>query len=274
MLLLTDIGAEIFFLLVIVVLYWCVNKRLAYKFFNVYLLSTVVNTGLKAIIKRPRPFDGYPDTINSIGDKTSGYSFPSGHSQSISNIAAQGVILSKTYRKAFLIMGIVLTIIVMVTRLYLGQHYLTDVIAGAALGILLAVVFSRLFELLKDKEEWLFVGIAPLCLIVLVILLIVSGKSANADVMKVLGAYLAFSVGYFVEKRYIKFDPCYEKSTKKLWKNAVKILVGLSIGFAIKECFKLFLPIDNTFLYDFFRYFCIAAWASLGATSLFKALKL
>ena len=48
----TFLGDEIFFIVVAVVLYWCVDKRFAYKFMNVYILSVAANEGLKSIVSR------------------------------------------------------------------------------------------------------------------------------------------------------------------------------------------------------------------------------
>ena len=84
---LTQLGSEILFLVAAVILYWCVDKKFAFRFMNVYILGVSLNEGLKAIIRRPRPFVAHPDEIRSIGDPTHGYSMPSGHSQSIANVA-------------------------------------------------------------------------------------------------------------------------------------------------------------------------------------------
>ena len=37
--------------------------------------------------------------------------------------------------------------------MYLGQHYLTDVIVGAIIGILMSILAFKLFDLMKDKEH-------------------------------------------------------------------------------------------------------------------------
>ena len=74
----TQFGDKFIFILIVIVLFWAVDKRFAYKFLFAFLLSAILNTIIKVIVRRPRPYD---KGISSVGTPTSGYSFPSGHSQ-------------------------------------------------------------------------------------------------------------------------------------------------------------------------------------------------
>lgn len=261
----TLLGEEIFFLIAAVLLYWCYDKRYAFRFFNIYIVSVALNEGIKMLVKRPRPFDGYTN-IYSIGEKTPGYSFPSGHSQSIANISTQIFLKFKT--RLILILAISVTVIVMMTRMYLGQHYLTDVLAGAALGIGLAVGLNFLFELLGQKEHYIAYALVPICIILTIILVALNAQAEN--IFKVLGGYTAFGIGYVLEKKFVKFDV----RSVKWYKNLIKLGVGLSVTLLLKEGLKFILPESNLFLYAYLRYFLVAAWASIGAMAVFKVLKL
>lgn len=269
---LTYLGDELFFIVAAVIIYWCINKRYAYKFVNIYLVSAVCTEGLKSIFKRARPYDAFAGRTPSIGEKTGGHSFPSGHSNSIANMSAQIYIAARKskYKRAALITGILLTLTVMLTRMFLAQHYLTDVLAGAALGIGLAVLFNFLFELLKDKEDKIFIVAAPLCIIVFIILLACGVSNSMPQVLKVLGAYTAFTTGYYLEKSFVRL----EVKSGKWWKYVLKVVIGLGITLGIKEGLKLVLPEDIAALHSFLRYFLIAIWAALGAPAVFKLLKL
>lgn len=266
MLILTQMGDELFFLIIVMLAFWCVDKRFGFKMVNVYLIGTVTSTVMKSIFRRPRPYT--LETVRSIGEETSGFSFPSGHSHSIANLSAQ---FSIRYKRAWVIaVCAALTLTVMFTRVYLGQHYLTDVIAGATLGVLSALVFSYLFELLGDKEERVVFVILPLCVVAAIVCACL--KVETKAIFDVTGGYAGVTLGYYLEKRFVGFSP-----KAKLWQHAVKIGVGAIIVLAIKEGLKavlLFAGITNLLVYSFVRYFLTAFVAVYLAPMLFKKLKL
>lgn len=264
-LIVTNLGAEIFFIVVAVVFFWCVDKRYGYKMMNVFILGAACMEGLKNIVKRPRPFTH--DGIESVGEKTSGDSFPSGHSHAISNLSTQ--VYMKYRRREVLITGIIVSLIVAFSRLYLGQHFLTDVLAGLALGVCFATLFSMLFELLGDREEYVVLGVFPICIIVELVLVFTGAAASTGSVQDVLGAYAAITLGYFIEKRYVKCD------VRAVWYvQLIKVVAGLAIALGIKEGFKLFLPQSVPILYNFLRYFITAFAAVVGIPALFKLTKL
>lgn len=93
-------------------------------------VTALVNVGLKHLFKRSRPFKKYP---NFISVRTaSGYSFPSGHTSSAFATASA---LSRAYSKWYVLAPSLLwASSVGYSRMYLGVHFPTDVLAGAALG--------------------------------------------------------------------------------------------------------------------------------------------
>jgi undecaprenyl-diphosphatase len=84
----------------------------------------------KAIVHRHRPFE------HPLGPATSSWSFPSGHS---ATAFASATVLS-AFAPRWRVPFFVLATLIALSRLYNGVHYPTDVVAGALLGVLVALV--------------------------------------------------------------------------------------------------------------------------------------
>ncbi len=112
------------------------DKKQIPPFIISIVLALSIATLLKYIIMRPRPFETL-QIINLI-DKT-GYSFPSGHT------TYAFIPLYFLHKKEFKI-WLLIAIIIAFSRIYLGVHYLSDVIAGAILGIGISILTKKLYK--------------------------------------------------------------------------------------------------------------------------------
>lgn len=107
------------------------------------------NLILKNAVARIRPYD-MNSQIEILVNKLSDYSFPSGHT--LASFEAASVLLIRNRRLG--IPAIVLATLIAFSRLYLYVHYPTDVLAGAVLGIIIAVFASRLTGKLYSAYEF------------------------------------------------------------------------------------------------------------------------
>lgn len=95
------------------------------------IIAGAVSELSKQIFKRNRPFVTYPD-IQDLEGSASGYSFPSGHTSVAFGLATS---VSIAYPKWYIIVPSFLWACeVGYSRLHLGVHYPTDIIAGAFVG--------------------------------------------------------------------------------------------------------------------------------------------
>lgn len=107
-------------------------KHQAFEVFSTVVVAAVISEAFKYTINRDRPAVTYPEEIFPYKELTSG-SFPSGHTSLAFGTAAS---LSIQFKKWYVVVPAYLWAgSVAYSRMYLGVHYPTDVLAGAAIGI-------------------------------------------------------------------------------------------------------------------------------------------
>lgn len=107
----------------------------------------VVNVIVKNIVDRVRPYEVL-EGLRCIVDPKSDFSFPSGHTAHA--FAVGVVVLIMLPRKLGLPMFI-FAFVMGFSRLYVGVHYPTDVLAGAAIGTIIALVSVGLTKVIKVR---------------------------------------------------------------------------------------------------------------------------
>ena len=143
------------FLIVFSILVFFVFKNKKYGVFSLLNLIFIVifNQILKHIFERSRPFDW-------MIIKETGYSFPSGHAMVSMGFYGMFIYLvwrcdiKKTYKIIFTIIFGILTILICISRIYLGVHYASDIIAGFVISVsYLIIAVSALEYYLKKRNS-------------------------------------------------------------------------------------------------------------------------
>jgi len=146
--LITILGDAITIILILLVLFIYQRKRNKTKeiatFSGISFISFIVMLTLKALFKRERP------NIMQLIEIT-GFSFPSGHAYFSMLIYGYLAYLiyqekNKKYRKRKIAILIILISLIGISRIYLGVHYLTDIIFGYSLGLLSLLIFICIKE--------------------------------------------------------------------------------------------------------------------------------
>ena len=131
-----------------VICFFLVDKKIGAAFLITEGFAFVTTFVLKHIVHRARPFVANVDILN-LGNET-GYSFPSGHLTCSIIITIFLFYIAFKYFKTRgrVVVGVfasLFTVVMMIDRMYLGVHYLTDTVAGITIGgIWCAVAFVAL----------------------------------------------------------------------------------------------------------------------------------
>lgn len=134
------LGQEEFFMLFMPVLYWSLDPALGFRMAVMLLLGNGVNWTCKYAFHSPRPFWVDP-SIKAYGSETS-FGLPSNHAQIATGIWG---LIAATARRRWVKVGLALLIfLVGFSRVYLGVHFISDVIAGWLIGVFLLWLFLKL----------------------------------------------------------------------------------------------------------------------------------
>ena len=267
--LITHLGEETLFIVAGLLFFWCINKYEGYFQLAVGLSGTVINQFLKLIFRIPRPWvkDENFTIVESARAEATGYSFPSGHTQTAVGIF--GGVARWNRQKIVRIICVIFCILVPLSRMYLGVHTPLDV--GVSIIVSLALVFGIYPVIRKGMEckKTMRILMAAMTILAVAFIAFVEAFSFPADVdpdnllsgvkkaYAMLGCIIGLWLTYEIDSRYIKFD------TKAVWwAQIIKLGVGFGILLGIKAGVKVPLrAIMDVGPADGVRYFLMTAFA-------------
>lgn len=247
MLLITRFGEETAFLVAALIVFWCIDKNKGYYLMAVGFCGTILNQFLKLLCKIPRPWVLDPE-FNAVEEAipaATGYSFPSGHSQS--SVGVFGGLALTGRNKVLRWIFIAIAVLVPFSRMYLGVHTPADVLVGSLSA--LALVF--LFRFVNDGKHIkpVLLGMAALAVAYLIFAQFIIDP-ANMDTYNythgvqnaytLMGAIFGMVVVYFVDEKWVHFE------VKAIWwAQIMKMLGGLLLVLAVKVGLKT--PLNGIF---------------------------
>ena len=205
MLFLTRGGEEIVFIVMVMVLLWCVNKNSAYMLLLVGLTGNNINQVLKVSFRVLRPWvlDPTLNPVQSAIPAATGYSFPSGHTQSaVGSFGTVAVTLKNKFLKAA---AVGLAVLVAFSRMYLGVHTPKDVIVSVLVATALITVYYFVFKLInQNKKGMCILFLAVIALIIAqIIFLSVYLKGSNDELITAPITFAAASSNRFVTSGWL-----------------------------------------------------------------------
>lgn len=168
--LLSFLGNEEFYLLVMPAVYWCFSPALGLRAALLLMASNSFNAAFKYLFALPRPY-WYSAKVQALSIETS-FGLPSGHAQ---NAASLWGLFARHSRQKSIKFGLwLLVALIGISRIYLGVHFTTDVLFGWLLGgillwlsIQLEPAIMRLLAARKFQERLLIAFAASLAMILI-----------------------------------------------------------------------------------------------------------
>ena len=240
MLAITTLGEETAFLVIALILFWCVDKRRGYYVLSVGFLGTLANQFLKLWFRIPRPWvrDGNFTILEQAREAASGYSFPSGHTQTA--VGVFGAMAYTAKRRWFAAVCILIAVLVSFSRMYIGVHTPADVLMSAGMALLLIVALKPLVMKHDGKYFPILLGVLTVLSVGLLAFVELYPFPADVDAHNLesgvknaytlLGCLVGLIVVYKLDAKWLCFD------VKAVWwAQVLKVAGGLVLVLAVKE---------------------------------------
>lgn len=266
----TYIAQETIVVVIICWLYWCHNKKLAYTLGFTYFLSGLLIQGLKITFRIPRPWVLDPGfkAVESALPGATGYSFPSGHTQS--GTALFSTLGFHVRKRGLKFLSFFMIAFIGFSRMYLGVHTPKDVLVSMTLTLIVsAIVFYLLAPQLEHPEKTaaFSAGLFAVCALLFIYngIFYIQGTvepDMAADAFKAAGAGLGFAAGYYLEKTRIHFS----LPTAGVQK-ALRFGAGLASVILFMAFFKL--TLKKLLVGEILSYFLLILWIVAGYPAVF-----
>ncbi len=224
----TKLGETSVLMFVIGIIYWCFDKKKGvFLMFTLYA-NRVINGFIKitACVYRPWIKDPRITPVPEAQADATGYSFPSGHTGNAVSIwggCALDTGGKAAVHKVIKAILIILVLLIAFSRNYLGVHTPQDVVVALVIGTAVLFAMAKLMPLIEERPNgdiWaLSTGLAVCVILILYAALksypvdyaqdgsvIVEGSKMAVDSFKTAGGAMGMLVGWFIEKRFIKFS--------------------------------------------------------------------
>lgn len=243
MLLITQLGDETAFLVIALIMFWCIDKRKGYYVMAVGFIGTLLNQFMKLFFRVPRPWvlDGNFTILEQAREGAGGYSFPSGHTQS--SVGSFGAIACTTKNRWIRIAAIAVAVLVPFSRMYIGVHTPADVLVAAAMALALIVILRPVVFGGNKKAIPVLLVIMTAMAVAFVCYVEFFPFPADIDqhnmvsgiknAYTLLGALLGLLIVYIVDEKWIQFP------VKAVWwAQVLKVLLGLVAVLIVKSGLK------------------------------------
>ena len=228
------IGGETMSLLLLIIMLFCYRKASGKRVAMTVLTASMWFPMIKNIVLRVRPYMAHKDSIKVLqvveadADPADiiqqGFSFPSGHGATAVSLFGS---IGRELRKRWMwTLAVVMPLLIGLSRIAVGVHYPTDVLAGWAVG--LAAIGFNMLLVKYVKKEWVRYAI--------LLALTVPGIfwCTSRDYFTALGLLIAAAIAFPYEEKHVKFQ-----DTRNIWAMILRAAGSFAIYFALNTLLKM-----------------------------------
>jgi membrane-associated phospholipid phosphatase len=124
------LGTEEAYIILLPIIYWCIDSIIGIRVAFMLIFAGVFNGFFKILFHSPRPY-WFDARVKALSSETS-FGMPSGHAQLSSGVL--GILASSVKKAWFTWMVVFIVIMIGLSRIVLGVHFTSDVLAGWLLG--------------------------------------------------------------------------------------------------------------------------------------------
>lgn len=224
----TKLGETSILMFAIGLIYWGIDKRKGIFIMFSFYTNRIINGFIKITACAYRPWirDSRIMPVPEAQADATGYSFPSGHTANAASYWGGLAINTKDRFKPQKVLQALLIILVLLigfSRNYLGVHTPQDVIVALVIGFAVLFAMAKLLPAIdKNPRADIYVMLAGVTLCVLLIIyaafksypvdynadgsIVVEGSKMAIDSYKNAGIGIGFFIGWFLERRFVKFS--------------------------------------------------------------------
>jgi membrane-associated phospholipid phosphatase len=280
MLALSFLGSTEFYLLIIPLVYWNADSRIAIRSLLALIVSEYMVSFTKQLFREPRPY--WTGKVAGLSDEPT-YGFPSGHSSN--SYTFFGYLASRLKLSWLPNFALALIVLIGISRIYLGVHYVHDVLGGWVLGAIILWAFNRyegrISARLKSRpfrDQILFVAAIAAAMILGGFWMstafagtvepatwaeFASEAHSPETPVSLAGAFFGGVVGYILMRRYANFST-QGSTSQKVQRYVIGALGVVVIFFGLNLLFAMLTPDETLLGYTlrFIRYGAVAMWVT------------